>query len=261
MIKIIFLFIGLSLFNILSIGAQDLDLIKELEGTSSHIDGPNCWNGALYVVGVVDHKRFYHPNEWLSLLEKNCHEIKGEPITGDVGRLFIEDTEVHGFVHIDSDLIFAKHGQATKDGYQLMSYGEMLEQYERTRSCRMRNSFESECFHELKYYRCEKKENYEPLKVALFTLLERILFDEETKKSYREGCDEGSFIEREKLLKKILIILEEMKEKGVNLREEGESLVTQFYDLEVSNRSYRCSRQEKRRSVKKVKDAIRELMM
>lgn len=247
-------------FPFLFAQASSIDsLIDTLDGTSSHIDGPNCWNGALFGAGVIEHKRFLHPDEWLTLLRENCREIKGAPLSGDVGRLFIEDTEVHGFIHVNEELIFAKHGQDKKDGYQVMTYEEMLDQYGRTRSCRIKNSYEPECFHELTYYRCETKKEYEPLKTALFALLERILFAEETKSYYKENCSEGSFVQREVLLKKMVQLLEEMKERGISLSEERDSLVTQVYDIEVSNRVYRCSRTEKRETVKKVKDLIKEL--
>jgi hypothetical protein len=251
----------LSLILILLINEGMAQNSLSLAGSSSHISGPNCWNGALYAAGVVENLRFTHPEEWLYLLEKNCEEIKN-PKRGDVGRLYSDEAEVHGFIHLEDDLIFAKHGMATKDGYKIMSYEEMLDQYGKSRSCRISGSNEASCFHHLKYYRCYQEEEESQKFSTLEEGLEKILFSSVTKKSFGETCDSESFKTRETILKDILESLEQVDYQDLSPDEikKEQSYRTQVYEIEVSNRSYKCKdRKKKYALIRELKKRIKEI--
>ncbi|MCR9203653.1 MAG: hypothetical protein NXH75_03685 [Halobacteriovoraceae bacterium] len=242
------------------------EVISKRDQTSSHIDGPNCWNGALYGTGVVPTLRFMHPDEWLLHIEEHCSEIS-DPKKGDLGRIYHpQDGEVHGFIHLDKDTIFAKHGENSQHGYQVMSYEEMLDQYGRTRKCRMSNSFEPECIHQVKYYRCSKsKKDFVYQEVS--TYLQKIAFDEQTKWSFKSKCSDTNFLKREAYLNNIINLEEAFKEEVL----EGkitpqfwsalfESYSTQIYNIQVSNRSFRCKpRKIKYQTVKKVREMMDRL--
>lgn len=236
------------------------EVISQRDGTSAHIDGPNCWNGALYATGVVPHLRFMHPDEWLLHIGAHCVEIE-QPEFGSLGRIYHPtDGEVHGFVHLDQETIFAKHGESAQHGYQVMSYKEMLDQYGKTRSCRISNSDDPNCFHEIKYYRCNKEQNqFSYQKVA--HLLQKIAMARDTKWVFKSTCDDSNFLKREGHLKEILALETELK---TEMRESQiapqfwsallESFRTQIYNVEVSNRSFRCKpRKIKYQTVKEVR--------
>ncbi len=237
----------------------------QLDGTSSHIDGPNCWNGALYVAEVIDSKRYVDPSEWLTLLKLNCTEVQ-YPKEGSIGRLYSDKAEVHGFIHLSDSLIFAKHGMDVKDGYKIMSYKEMLGQYGKSRECRISGSDAPECYHHLKYYNCYRSQAMRSTLQFFGKKLEELIFSEETSKNLRETCEDSSFLKREDILSEMILLLETLSEdKKVHPFNEYEktlleSYVTQVYEVEVSNRNYRCShRQAKSKSTRQVRKLLKSI--
>ncbi len=203
------------------------------------------------------------PKEWLTLLKLNCHEVK-VPVAGSVGRLYTEKNEVHGFIYLTETLIFAKHGMAAKDGYRLMSFDEMMDQYGRTRNCRIENSDAPECFHLLKYYNCDNTQNMRLSINRLGKSLEELVFSIETKKSFRETCEDTSFLRREELLGDMMGELKALNaELEINPLSELErfmidSFITQVYEVEVSNRYFKCSnRRLKSQSTREVRKLLK----
>ena len=256
--------------------AQYLDFATTMDGTSSHVDGPNCWNGALVAAGVLKSKRFIRPEEWTGHLQKNCFEIE-RPIPGSVGRIFhLEnniETEVHGFIHLDSDTIFAKHGENAQHGYMIMSYEEMLDQYGKTRSCRINNDNSPECFHHMKYYSCKGESEFNPRLKTVANLLDELVFSEETKWFYKVTCEDNVFLKREELFLKMASelelllneitsdqqLLERFLSNGVH-ESVLESINHQIYNLEVSLRSFKCKdRKARNRAAKAARNATKSL--
>jgi hypothetical protein len=241
------------------------ELSDLLDKTTSHINGPNCWNAALHVSGVVEEKKFTSPEEWEFILNNYCNEVK-VPRYGDIGRISdVTGTEVHGFIHISDQRIFAKHGEATKDGYKYMSYNEMLRFYGRTRNCRMSNDTSPSCYNIIKYYRCESKVEKNLYVQTLALLAEELAFSTTTKYQHRENCNSTSFLEREMIYREMLLEIS-MAKNVLNFFTRVdylslESLLTQIYNTEVSNRIYRCKdRLRKKVLVRKVREQIKELL-
>ena len=261
------------LFFSLTSFSYDMDFALEHDGTSSHVDGPNCWNGALVAAGVLESKRFIGPEEWLIHLEKNCSPIE-EAKPGAVGRVFhSKDGEVHGFIHLDQETIFAKHGEDLQHGYRIMSYQEMMDQYGKTRSCRMSGDESPECHHEVVYYDCSKKASFHPALKKVATSIEELVFSEETKWFFKVTCEDPVFLKREELFNNVRnellglkyelensSLLEEFKSNPVH-KYFLQSLTHQLYNLEVSLRSFRCKDRKKRnQAVKAAKRLARELL-
>lgn len=238
-------------------------IYEELDGTSSHINGPNCWNGALYAAGVVEHKRMFSPGEWLYLLEKNC-SIVDRPQRGDVGRIFLDGgDEVHGFIHLDDETIFAKHGERTEHGYQIMSYEKMLNDYGRTRQCRTSRDFSPECYHDVIYYRCEGKRDLPPELVRLDELFEELTFSDETRWRFGMSCEDQTHLNRERIATELISALEEIDE---NLEAQIDrdyfrhmlvSLADQTHRTRVSNRNFTCRPRELRDNHDQLFQALR----
>ncbi len=263
MLKLVTIF---SIFTF-SVFADYQSVATSLNGSSSHVDGPNCWNGALYAVGVLKTKRFMHPDEWLLHLKNHCEEVES-PLAGDVGRLYHpDDGEVHGFVHLNTENIFAKHGESLQHGYQIMSYAEMLKQYGKTRDCRIRGDDSPECHHLLKYYRCDSEESF-PVEVTnINELLEELVFSAETKWRYKENCEGEIFKKREEVIDEITQEVKKWR-SSVNNSDYNSSLTKallesysqQIYNVEVSQRNFRCvDRAKKKRAIKALRDEMRPL--
>lgn len=222
--------------------------MRELDQTSSHIQGPNCWNGALVAAGVLKYKRFLHPEEWLSHLNQYCIEV-AEPRYGDIGRLYNENSdpessEVHGFVFIDAETIFAKHGERVEHGYSIMSRETMMSQYGRTTLCRQKNQFTPDCYHQLKYYQCFGERVLEPLEEEFYSNLEELVFSNLTKKQYRENCDSNSFLIRLMILQKMkvnLISLQSFQNHSFLRNDVYKSIRHQLWKIQENMRNYRCT--------------------
>ena len=218
----------------------------------------------MYGAGVIEHKRFMHPSEWHYYLQNNCVAIDhAKP--GAVGRVFVENAdEVHGFIHLDQGTIFAKHGEAQAHGYQVMSYEKMLYQYGRTRQCRSSNSTEPHCYHFLKYYLCEKPQVFSASLTKINKALEKLSFSVETKLIYKDNCDSASFTAREHYLDQIKAALIEIaysKDRDLDLEQALlNSYTHQIYNLEVSNRNYRCKNKAlKYKKVREVRDLLKSI--
>lgn len=256
-----------------SLKADFLSVAEQLSGTSSHTSGPNCWNGALYAAGVLSTKRFIRPEEWLGHLKDHCNELDG-PQVGAVGRIFHEkDGEVHGFIHLSDEMIFAKHGEDSLHGYQIMTYEEMLEQYGKTRNCRIANDNSPSCFHQIKYYDCNGQASFlKPLEVVA-KAIEDLVFLKETKWYFKVTCEDDAFIKRVELLRNITSQLELLK-REISQDEELknqfvsedinkyflESISHQLYNIQVSLRNFRCKdRKLRNEAFNETKEALNAL--
>lgn len=248
-----------------SLFANYQEISLSLDKTSSHIDGPNCWNGALYAANVLKTKRFINPEEWLISLREHCQEVEN-PIAGDVGRLFHKtDGEVHGFIHLDESSIFAKHGESSQHGYQIMSYAEMLKQYGKTRSCRMSGSDDPSCIHELKYYRCHGQVNYPSEVLRINQLLEEFAFSIETKWRFKENCDGEIFQRRDQILYEIADEIKKLRssfsyEDKALMNALAESYSHQVYNMQISQSHFRCAdRAKRKKSIDTLRDELSQL--
>ena len=235
------------------------ELMRSLDGKSSHIDGPNCWNTALVLNGLKSGFRFAHPQEWLLSLEENCREVE-EPLYGDIGRLYhAQKGEIHGFIHIDEETIFAKHGEDADHGHQFMSYEKMLNQYGRDRNCKIQGDYSTECFHIMKFYRCEAKEDLTGLVDQLDIKIEQLLFSSETKWKYKASCEDSIFKKREELLQEMIIVLDQIKESGEIVSPHiYEAIKHQLYNIRVSFRVFKCdSRTQRDALIKRVQSLVK----
>jgi hypothetical protein len=222
---------------------QNMSLIESLEGTSSHVNGPNCWNGALVVAGVLRHKRMLHPDEWLYHLEHSCVEVE-VPEAGDVGRIFHHrDGEVHGFIYLNEDMIFAKHAEQSQYGFQTMSYLEMMNQYGRTRACKINRDDSPDCDHQVKYYRCSRAAELPQAIEDVNALFESLTFSQETRWRFKMDCEGDVHRNREELYTQIQETLRDADTTQIDsdlLQALTLSYREQAYRLQVSDRNFRC---------------------
>jgi len=255
---------------IVFLALQSLFAFESLDNTSSHIDGANCWNGAMVASKVVRGKRFFHPEEWKIHLQRNCRKIKW-PRYGSVGRITtIEGLEVHAFIHVDDKTIFAKHGEDSDHGYKIMSYQDMMIAYGKKRSCKIAKSNEAHCFHKTSYYDCFQEAKIDEHLIMLGELFEKVTFSSETKYHYKMECGGNVFKARESLLLQALETLKKLASKSKLYRDRSLekamflSFSEQLYNIQVSYRSFPCKGKEKRKArdanLKKVSSLLKRVL-
>lgn len=235
-------------------------IIQKLDGTSSYTDGPNCWNGAMYAAGVVQNLRMFHPDEWLYHLRENCTEVN-TPSYGDVGRIYSDAGEVHGFIYLNGEQIFAKHGEQTQWGYRLMPTSEMLSSYERTRDCRIAGDYSEACFHLIKYYHCEGESKEAATLMPLSHILERLTFEEGLRPRLKMTCEGEVFLTRNALLKDFY----QSTDLLLGVSDEYRGLVISSYleslsRIQIAHRQFRCSdRMARDQNLRNLRERLKSL--
>ena len=104
-----------------------------LDGTSPEIAGPNCWNLAMVMSGVLPSLRHSTAEEMAFFMKSPlCRPLgAGEkPQPGDIGALRANGKEVHGFMWISDTLVFSKNGDAVDQKYFLQSKAFMADGYQ-----------------------------------------------------------------------------------------------------------------------------------
>jgi hypothetical protein len=244
----------------------DIEEARQINNTSSHINGPNCWNSALKFKGLLPNFRQTLPAEWRYQLKNHCNEVD-IPSIGDIGRVqALDGTEVHGFIYIDEAAIFQKLGEDKQHPYQLVSFEKMLKQYGRTRACRGRQDFSQECHHLIKYYSCAKKiESVNTLILEIEENFEEFLFSKKTKWHFKDDCFSQSFLKRNELLDSSTSLLDQLQKNQLNTEESIrlESIKYQFNVFKVGTRNFGCRSEKeiREKSYKAFKASIDRLML
>jgi len=119
----------------------------------------------------------------------------------------------------------------------------------------------------LKYYRCDSEESF-PVEVTnINELLEELVFSAETKWRYKENCEGEIFKKREEVIDEITQEVKKWR-SSVNNSDYNSSLTKallesysqQIYNVEVSQRNFRCvDRAKKKRAIKALRYEMRPL--
>jgi hypothetical protein len=114
----------------------------------------------------------------------------------------------------------------------------------------------------LSFYRCDSKVNFSKPIIEINRALENLSFSSETKLNYKDDCTSDSFKARQEQLEIIKSALLEIKssEKRNYAHESAlkESYTHQLHNLQVSNRSFRCSdRKFKYKLIKEVRSLVK----
>lgn len=137
---------------------------KSIELTEN---GPNCWNSALYLSGLVDEIREVTHNEFRRQIEsKRCQKVD-EPQLGDIvalrrtnasGRPLKHSlhSEIHAYTYKDEEVGFTKNGFHKNNPYEEQSHSEILSRYEKTnkKDCRIMGVPSEYCHLAEEFYRC-----------------------------------------------------------------------------------------------------------
>lgn len=122
-----------------------LNIVFHKEGETSHhipikierllqrqyatLNGPNCWNAALYFIGALPHVRYTSAAEFDSFLRSpKFRKINPDEflLPGDVVALYGANKHQHAFVYLSDDLFLHKNGPFAGESYQLTDISNVL---------------------------------------------------------------------------------------------------------------------------------------
>jgi hypothetical protein len=161
--------------------------IAGVVGKYSGYDGPNCWNLALVLKGILPGLRFSTPEEMAFYLNSPlCRNlgVNEQRKPGDVGaiRELVNNKahEFHGFVYISEKLAFSKNGETYESTYDLQSLDNVYGSYQIAGNDQCRGNqidFNSSCLVATSYFRCESLDEYlkkrKPISLELTNLMKQ----------------------------------------------------------------------------------------
>lgn len=139
--------------------------VAKYQGLKSKNTGPNCWNLALVMSGVLPNLRYSTMQENTFYLQPPlCRRIGSEEQkkSGDVGAIRYtkaglpgESKEIHGFIYISEDLAFSKDGFSADTPYSLTPLESVLslKHMDVPKECRV-DQPPAQCKRQVDYYRC-----------------------------------------------------------------------------------------------------------
>ncbi len=130
-------------------------------------NGPNCWNSALFLSGLVDEIRSVTYNEFRDAIEsKRCTEVE-TPQLGDIVALRRTDaegnplkyamhSEIHAYTFKDQEMGLTKNGFSKKAPYIEQSHNQIFHFYKNVnrKDCRIQDVPKDYCHLTTFYYRC-----------------------------------------------------------------------------------------------------------
>jgi hypothetical protein len=160
--------------------------IAGVVGKYSGFEGPNCWNLALVMKGILPGLRFSTKEEMAFYLNSPlCRNLNAdeERRPGDVGaiRELVNNKahEFHGFIYISDKLAFSKNGETFDSSYDLQSLENVYASYQiaGNEQCRGNQiNMNSTCLNATSYFRCEGLDEYlkkrKPLSLELSNLVQ-----------------------------------------------------------------------------------------
>jgi hypothetical protein len=151
-------------------------------GKNPNLDGPNCFNLALVIAGVLPSLRYttysemayFYNSPLCKVLEKN--EVK-KP--GDLGVIVShpKGRVIHAFIRVSDTLVYSKNGLAKEFPYAMQFYEPMSKSYKEFQKSNCRTSNEIDCETTEQTIRCKSMESYlaEPARMTSRSIAEAFI--------------------------------------------------------------------------------------
>jgi len=145
------------------------DHVLKYQGVSPEKFGPNCWNLALVMKGILPALRYSTAEEMSFYMSSPlCRQLAPleKRLPGDVGavrNVGDQDEEVHGFIYISEDLAYSKNGPEEKSPFAVQSLQEVLKTYEVPNKNECRGNVANKnlnCGNALSVFRCKSLDSY-----------------------------------------------------------------------------------------------------
>jgi hypothetical protein len=144
--------------------------VLKYQSIEPQFSGPNCWNLALVLKGILPHLRYTSPEEMGFYMQPPlCRQLSpGEKReSGDVGlvRFKSEDKleERHGFIYVSENLTYSKNGFKKEAPYEIQDIQGVFDLYgvPNKKECRSnQTSTSKKCPASTAYFRCISFEEY-----------------------------------------------------------------------------------------------------
>jgi hypothetical protein len=112
------------------------EYVKKYHGLSPADHGPNCWNLALVMSGLLPVLRESSPEEWeFYLTSPLCRQLDPNepPEMGDIGsieaRSHLDKGHVHGFIYVSDTISYSKNGTTISAPYSLQPLSRIIHNY------------------------------------------------------------------------------------------------------------------------------------
>lgn len=149
------------------------DHVLKYEGLNPQEHGPNCWNLAMVMTGIIPYMRYSTPQEMAFFMDAPlCRPLKPyeKRKTGDIGaiRNSSDRKDIHGFIHISEDLVYSKNGN-NKDNYpyKVQNFDSMLNEMFIGGTDHLKNECRGNqaigkvgCLGQIEYFRCISLDEY-----------------------------------------------------------------------------------------------------
>lgn len=182
--------------------------IAGVVGKYSGYEGPNCWNLALVMKGLLPGLRFSSKEEMAFYLNSPlCRNlgVNEDRKPGDIGaiRELVNNKahEFHGFVYISDKFAFSKNGMTSESSYDLQSLNNVYASYQISGNEQCQGNqinFNSTCMNATSYFRCDSLDDYLSRRAPLTLALTKII--KET--SVFEKCELEPYLIESKPLEK-----------------------------------------------------------
>lgn len=148
---------------ILNISNSVPSVVPALQDFKNAHNGPNCWNTALRLSGLVQFTRFSTPEELKFWLDSSyCRELSEseKSLPGDIIEIRAPNEEIHGMIYLSEDLVFSKNtsGKSSPYGIQRSSLIYQNFRVDNTQ-CKKVQGSPSTCTRWANHYRCNRVES------------------------------------------------------------------------------------------------------
>jgi hypothetical protein len=188
--------------------------VKKYQSVNPTFAGPNCWNLALVMKGILPNLRYSTPEEMAFYMQPPlCRQLKNNEakMPGDVGAIRelnnSSTEEYHGFIYISEEVAYSKNGYMNANPYALQTLDNVFNVYGVTNKNECKQNElgpSSQCRIAVSYHRCISMDQY--LKENPNTPKE-ILTSLNTIKNF-EGCLEARAIKNQPFNEKAQDVLE-----------------------------------------------------
>ncbi|MGZ3790462.1 MAG: hypothetical protein ACXVLQ_18185, partial [Bacteriovorax sp.] len=145
-------------------------IVRSLQDFKPAMNGPNCWNTALRLSGLVESSRYTSPEEmtfWMN--SPYCRELSGseQSLPGDIVEIRSADPdqpqsidEIHGMIYLSDALVFSKNTSSHMSPYGIQRASLVYQTFRiDDPKCEKVHGHPNDCSKWANHYRCKRSEN------------------------------------------------------------------------------------------------------
>lgn len=146
------------------------NILKYLQGYKTVFNGPNCWNSALNLSGLIHFARYLSPDEMTFWLRSPyCRELSESERTlpGDIVEIrnlkpenSLAFEEIHGMIYLTDELVFSKNTSSHMSPYGIQRSSLVYQSFRvDDPKCRKIQGQKNNCIKWANHYRCRSADD------------------------------------------------------------------------------------------------------